>query len=301
MKDQAEKLREMIKKSTTSKNDISLKKRTNTTRVMAITSGKGGVGKTNFTINLAISLSKLGYKVVIFDADIGLANIDIILGVTPKHTIAEVLDGNKNITDIMTEGPNGLKIIAGGSGIAQLAQLNNEQLDILTAQLAKLEEYADFILIDTGAGLSDTVLNFVNVANEVILVTTPEPTSLTDGYAMIKTITSKGKHQKINLLVNRVEDNKEAKEVFNKLNMVTNRFLKINMENLGYLYKSDLVEDSVKNQKPFIILYPNSNISRKINGIALTIAGDENSKSNEIGFGKFISKFKTIFSKGGYF
>jgi len=297
MNDQAERLRQIISLNKSPKsNNLNTIKTLNKTRVFAITSGKGGVGKTNFTINLAISLSRLGHKIIVFDADIGLANIDIILGVIPKYTIANVISGEKDILDIMVDGPNGIKIIAGGSGIRELSNLSSEKLEHLTSQLSKLEEFADFILIDTGAGLSNTVLNFVNAAGEVILITTPEPTSLTDVYAMIKTLTITGKYNKLHVVINRVEDSKEANEVYEKLYNVTNRFLNIRIENLGYLYNSKLVGDSVKSQTPFIMLYPDSQISKKINGIAMKIAGNKE-VDNNVGINNFINKLRSLFVK----
>ena len=299
MSDQAERLRQLITKSNHSRTDNTIFKRTSATRVLAVTSGKGGVGKTNLTINLAISLSKLGYSVVVFDADIGLANIDVLLGVVPRFTISEVLNGNKDITEIMTKGPNGINIIAGGSGISELFEMDNNKREKLVNQLVKLEEYADYILIDTGAGISDTVISFVNAANEVILVTTPEPTSLTDAYAMLKALIIKGKHDRVQVIINRAADHKEADEVYNKLNMTANRFLKTKIDNLGYVLDSKLVTESVKNQCPFIVMYPNSQVSKKINYIALQIVGNKNLRGAQAGISTFIHKFKSFFIKEG--
>jgi len=297
MKDQAERLREIMKNSNNNSLNELENKKIEKTRILAITSGKGGVGKTNFTINLGISLSNLGYKVLIFDADIGLANVDIILGVIPRYTIADVINGNKGILDIITEGPNGIKVIAGGSGIKELASLDNNRLEKITLQLAKLENIADFILIDTGAGLSETVLSFVNAADEVILITTPEPTSLTDGYAMIKTLAINSRFSKIHVVINRAEDYNEATEVFEKLRKVASRFLKIRIENLGFVYDSKIVSDSVKSQNPFLVLFPNSAVSKKINGIALKILG--NSSDSSDGVKGFVNKLKNFFVKEG--
>lgn len=299
MNDQAERLRQLITKSDSTRIDDTPFKRTSVTRVLAVTSGKGGVGKTNLTINLAISLSNLGYSVVVFDADIGLANIDVLLGVVPRFTISEVLNGNRDITEIMTEGPNGIKIIAGGSGISELFEMDNSKREKLINQLVKLEKHADYILIDTGAGISDTVISFVNAANEVILVTTPEPTSLTDAYAMVKALNIKGKHDRLQVVINRAADYKEADEVYKKLNMAANRFLKTKIDKLGYVLDSKLVTESVKSQCPFIVMYPNSQVSKKINNIALQIVGNKNSDGDQMGIYTFIHKFKSFFIKEG--
>lgn len=300
MRDQAEKLRELIN----SKKIVDTKpgsiKRIGKTRVIAVTSGKGGVGKTNFTINLAISLSNLGYKIILIDADIGLANVDVALGIFPKYTIADVINGKKQITDIITEGPNGIKVIAGGSGKNELLYVDKGNLDYIVDQLMVLENYADFILIDTGAGLSNIVLSFVNAADEIILITTPEPTSLTDCYAMVKTLSNKGRVSNLKLIVNRSESSNEAKDVYQKISIVSQKFLKAKIEDLGFLYNSKIVAESVKKQMPFIVLHPNSEISYKINSIALKISGgyaDEDSNSQGLkGFGMRILRF---FDKGG--
>ncbi|MTI48010.1 MinD/ParA family protein [Sporosalibacterium faouarense] len=300
MRDQAERLRQIIlhnKTRDTKTNLDNTSQLINKSKVLSVTSGKGGVGKTNFAINLSISLSKLGYKVVVFDADIGLANIDVILGIIPKYTIADVLDGSKNILDIMTEGPNGIKIIAGGSGIKSLVNLDSQKLDILTRQLQQLDNYADYIIIDTGAGLSNTVLNFVNSSDEVILITTPEPTSLTDVYAMIKTLRTNGGHNKLSVVINKVENSDEADEVFNRLSRVSHKFLNTTIEKLGFVNDSKLVMQSVKNQDPFILLYPNSSISKKINSIALKISGNQDTEDDG-GIGNFVKRFRSLFSKG---
>ena len=192
MHDQAERLRQLLKNSKNSTQSNNLKKMTSNTRIIAVTSGKGGVGKTNFTINLAISLSNLGYSVIVIDADIGLANVDVLLGLTPKETLTSVLNQNKRITDIIIDGPNGVKIIAGGSGIYDMLQLDNNSLEYFKNQLLEIENQFDFVLIDTGAGISETVMGFVISANEVILITTPEPTSITDAYALIKALKIRG-------------------------------------------------------------------------------------------------------------
>ncbi|SHH26954.1 flagellar biosynthesis protein FlhG [Caloranaerobacter azorensis DSM 13643] len=294
MRDQAYRLRQMVSKYKNNRMKIENKPNSKT-RVLAITSGKGGVGKTNFTINLAISLNKLGYKTVIFDADIGLANVDIALGIMPKHTIVDVIKKEKDILEIITEGPCGLKIIAGGSALEELIDIKERELYELTSQLEKLSETADFILIDTGAGISKTVLSFIEAANEVILVTTPEPTSLTDAYALIKTlIISNYSYNKINLVVNKVDNYYEAKEVYEKLNRATKRFLNFELINLGYIQNSKLLVESVKLQKPITLLHPNSSFVKRINAIALKIVGNEDN-SNDNNFKNFIERFKNYF------
>lgn len=294
MYDQAEKLRQLLRKTENTNQKNSIQKRTNATRIMAVSSGKGGVGKTNFAINLAISLSNLGYSVLVMDADIGLANIDVLLGLLPKETITSVLSKNKRITDVITDGPNGIKIIAGGSGLYDMFQLDEDSLKYFMEQLLELENLFDFILIDTGAGISEIVMSFVMAAHEVILVTTPEPTSLTDVYALIKALRIKGCNNKLKLVINKVENSKEALSVFEKLSIASSKFLNTKIEILGYIQNSKQVEDAVKNQKPFINLYPNSTIAKNVNSIAIKIVGTSNESENS-NFKNFIGRFKSLF------
>lgn len=295
MHDQAEKLRQLLKNSKVSVRNNNFQKMTNNTRIIAVTSGKGGVGKTNFTINLAISLSNLRYSVIVIDADIGLANVDVLLGLTPKETITSVLNQNKKITDIMIDGPNGVKIIAGGSGIYDMLQLDNSSLEHFKNQLLEIEKQFDFVLIDTGAGLSETVMGFVISADEVILITTPEPTSITDAYALIKALKIKGyDDNKIHLVVNRAENSKEALEVFNKLYTVSKKFLGIELEDLGYIQNSKQVSEAVKKQHPFINLFPNSLVAKNVNDIAIKITGVPMQTENN-SFVNFVTRFKSFF------
>lgn len=296
--DQAENLRKLITKRKSmydSKKNLS----SDNTRVITVTSGKGGVGKTNFTINLALSLCKSGYKVAVLDADIGFANIDVMLGIMPKYTLIDVINGNKNILEIIEDGPYGLKIIPGGSGLDDIMRLDIDKLNLLTNQLIKLEQYIDIIIIDTGAGISNTVINFAGSSDEIILVITPEPTSLTDGYAMLKVINNKVKKDNIKIVVNRVKNERESIEVFNKLNNVSRRFLNLGLENLGYLYESKLVINSVKKQKPFILADPKSNISKKIDSIALDLINNKNITTNN-GLKGFLDNIKKLVNRGGY-
>jgi len=297
MRDQADKLRQLLLNKNLNNNTTTSNVKEKETRVIAITSGKGGVGKTNFTINLAISLSNLGYKIIVFDADIGLGNIDIVLGVVPRNNISSVINGTKDILDIMTDGPNGIKIIPGGSGVKDLNDLSEEKVDNMIKQFTKLEGYADFILIDTGAGLSNTVLSFVRAAEEIILVTTPEPTSLTDAYAMIKTLTVYEQCDNLKVIVNRAENAREADEIFEKLSRATNKFLNIKLENLGYILNSKLVVDSVKSQNPLLLMYPNSAVSSKINAIALKLMGSEKHSLKQHGIGMIMRKLTGIYNK----
>ncbi len=298
MNDQAQKLRDIINNlkrhniETISHQDKNNTMNEKDARVITITSGKGGVGKSNFTINLGLALRKQGYGVTILDADLGLANIDVIIGLIPKYSLAHVIRKEKSIEEVMVEGPQGIKIISGGSGLRELVNLTDEQLSHIIENLKMIGRDTDFILIDTGAGISNSVLSFVNATDEVILVTTPEPTSITDAYAMIKNIVAEEKEKRIRLLINRVENNQEGWDIFNKLNTAAQRFLNINLEQLGYLYDDVAVTKSVKSQRPFILNYPNSLVSQGIDSIASRIINEQASEVFEVsGFKKFISKF----------
>ena len=283
MTDQAYKLRELIHV-----NKSSQKKVSTDARIIAISSGKGGVGKTNFTVNIGIALTKLNKKVTIIDADLGLANIDIILGLVPKFTLTHVLKNQKNIEDIIMDGPDGIKIISGGSGVMDLVNLSAQELEALIKTFEYLNEDSDYILIDTGAGLNQSVLSFIQAAQELIVVVTSDPTSITDAYALIKNI--KSMNIPIKIVVNRVESNKEGHEVFHKLNSATTKFLSFEMENIGFIYEDPCVKKSVRNQVPFMIGFPNALASKGVELIANTLDHQKNYQQEEGGFSSFIKK-----------
>ena len=299
MSDQAQRLRDMInamKKQrmyeSTKEVEVELEmKEEEHARVITITSGKGGVGKTNFTINLGLALRKLGYRVTILDADLGLANIDVVVGLIPKYTLAHVIRNEKTIEEVIVEGPEGIKIVSGGSGLSELVNLSKEQLSNLIYSLKTLGKSADFLLVDTGAGINHSVMSFVHATNEIVLVTTPEPTSITDAYAMIKNIVSQDKDKKIRLLINRIENNQEGAAIFEKLNTASQRFLNISLEKLGYLYDDAIVSKSVKAQVPFICNYPNSLASQGVFAIASRITNETDEEIYQVGsFKRFMNK-----------
>ena len=301
MKDQAEKLREIINsiKTVKSEDDLSsnLSNKKDTSRVITVTSGKGGVGKTNFTVNLAIKFAQLGMRVVIIDADLGLSNVDVVMGKMSKYNLSDVINSNKDIVDILEEGPFGVKFISGGSGVQELIKLNKIQLVDLLMKLGKLDVEADIILIDTGAGLSDTVLSFVHAAREVILVTTPEPTSITDAYALIKTITHKDRNKIIKVVVNRAENPAEAFNILDKLNVVTEKFLGIKLYKLGYILNDSCVTKAVKSQSPFVLSYAKSEASKNLDEIAKTLMNNrEVTETSVSGIRMFINKLTNIFN-----
>jgi flagellar biosynthesis protein FlhG len=267
MRDQAEKLRVLAR---TIKHQVESEIRggPRRTRIIAVTSGKGGVGKTNFTINFALALMSYGQKVMVLDADLGLANIDVVLGINPQFNLYHVLKGEKAIQEIITTGPQGLQVIAGGSGIQEMANLRKWQVEQFVNKLEELEGMADILIIDTSAGLTKNVMSFVLAADEVIVITTPEPTAITDAYGLVKAMAARRKHGVINLVVNRVEDAEEADITASKFSVVAEKFLKLNIGHLGFILDDPLVTRAVKSQEPFYLKYPKSPAAHCIQKLA---------------------------------
>lgn len=268
--DQAERLRNIIKVNNQVPRPTEC-----AARVIAVTSGKGGVGKSNAAINLAVQLKKMGKRVIIFDADFGLANIEVMFGAMPKHTLADVIYERKDIREIITWGPMEIGFVSGGSGISGLSNLNGEQINYLVWNLAQLDFIADIIIVDTGAGIADTVLEFLVASGEVILVTTPEPTSITDSYSLLKALDMHPKFReqwtKIKVLSNRVLDDEEGRRLFSKLNMVVNRYLKLSIEFLGSVPQDDQLSRAVMQQNPVSIKNPSAKSSKAFERIAFRL------------------------------
>ncbi len=248
-------------------------------RVITVTSGKGGVGKSSISLNLAICISRMGKRVVLLDADFGLANIEVMLGVRPKANLADLMFRGKDLKDIIMDGPEGIKFISGGSGIQELARMNREQCIYLTKKLVELDELADVIIIDTGAGISDSVLEFVASSNEVLLIATPEPTSITDAYALLKALNRKSEFSKssttIKMIANRVRNEDEGRNVlYENMKNVVDRFLNISLEFLGSIPQDDQVSKAVMKQTPVTMCAPNSGASRAIEDMAKELLSD---------------------------
>ena len=256
MYDQAESLRNLVHQLRASQ--------VRNTRVITVTSGKGGVGKSNFTLNFAISLQNLGYKVLVFDADIGLANIDVLMGMTPKYNLYHLLKREKTIWEIVQKGCRDVEFIAGGSGFHDLLQLSEEQLQYFIEQVETMNGRFDFILFDTGAGLSKETLQFIVSAQEAIIVTTPEPTAITDAYALIKMVHSLGHRVQFKLVVNRTANMREGVSTANKIVMVAKQFLDLSVQTLGFIPDDAHVQKAVRQQVPFVHAYPNCPAARAI-------------------------------------
>ncbi len=281
--DQAANLRKLVLESS------SKHKRT---KSIAITSGKGGVGKTSLSVSLSIALAKGGSTVTLLDADLGLANINVILGIIPKYNLYHVIKGKKKLKEIVIEVPEGIKIIAGASGFHQLANLDPKQRATFIESVAELDS-DDFMIIDTGAGVSQNVLSFVIAADEVIVVTTPEPTAVTDAYGIIKSIASQSPDKIIKLIVNRVASVAEGKRVAQRIINIAGQFLNIKVENLGFIFDDVYVPKSVRNQKPFIVSYPKCKASTCVNIISDRISNRESDDQKGSGLSSF---FKNLFN-----
>lgn len=293
MGDQANKLREIVNKVNNDNIKTSIETLKTNAKVITVTSGKGGVGKTNVTVNLAISLSKLGYRVVVIDADLGLANIDVVLGTMPKYSLVDVIKNGKNVLDVLCTGPNKVKFISGGSGVEELTRLTQIELENFVRNIGLLDKIADIILIDTGAGISENVIKFVMAADDVVVITTPEPTATTDAYALIKAIGVRNKDKSIKLIINRTETAIEAQTAMQKLNNVSKKFLDVKLQFLGYVSNDPFVPRAVKQQKPFVLLYPECIASKNLTEIAKKIMKGSTSNVKNSGIKGFFNKFFT--------
>ena len=267
--DQAEQLRKLVKQGGSQQKNLA--------RVITVTSGKGGVGKSSISVNLAIELARMGKRVLIMDVDFGLANIEVMLGIRPEYNLADMRFRGKSLADIVIKGPEGIGFISGGSGIHELTSLTREQIVNLTMRLVELDEMADIVIIDTGAGIADAVLEFVSASTEVLLVATPEPTSITDAYALLKTLYRKSEfsaeNTRIKVIANRVTAQNECRELFEKINLVVKKFLKFGMEYLGDIPQDEQVSKAIIRQKPVVLSAPDSGAGKALRKLATKLAG----------------------------
>ena len=237
-------------------------------KTIAVASGKGGVGKTNVVANLAISMSKLGKQVMIVDADLGLSNVDTLLHLSPNHNIQHLLNGGLKLKDIIVEGPHGIQIIPASSGVQELLALDDYQRLKLLEEFDAYDEDIDVLLIDTAAGISENVAFFCNAAQEIIIVTSPEPTAITNTYALIKVLYTRYQERDFHLLVNSAKDADEAFDVFRRISLAAEKFLSISLDYLGYLPFDESVHSAVRAQKAFVDMFPRRIISKRIREIA---------------------------------
>ncbi len=247
-------------------------------RVISITSGKGGVGKTNVVVNLATALSKMGKKVLVLDADLGLANVDVLLGIVPKYNLSHVIMGEKKLSEIVIDAPSGFKILPASSGVEEFTNLTPEQRERLFSEFSELDGRFDFILIDTAAGISSNVIHFNLAASEVIVVMEPEPASFTDAYAIIKVLSVKYDVKDFRILVNNVSSEVEAEDTFERMKMVTEKFLNVRISFLGYIFHDPKLPRAVRDQKAVVEAFPYSKASKCFQGIARSLCGEPKGK-----------------------
>lgn len=274
--DQAEQLRNLIKANSHPQRPLA--------RVITVTSGKGGVGKSNTSINLAVQFRKMGQKVIILDADFGLANIEIMFGAVPKHNLSDLIYQGRNIKEVITWGPMDVGFISGGSGITGLSNLTLDSLRTIIQSLSQLDEIADIVIVDTGAGIADAVMEFLVASGEILLVTTPEPTSITDSYSLLKALSRHPQYvkeeTKIKLVANKVQRSGDGKILYEKLSAVAGKYLKTPMEYLGEVPEDAQLLKAVMQQKPVSMECPHAKSSSAYEQIAAKLMNKQMVENN---------------------
>jgi flagellar biosynthesis protein FlhG len=309
MEDQAEKLREIMKQKkapsalagstgkasnaqhkASSRNDAS--RREGNARIITITSGKGGVGKTNLSVNMALAFARIGKKVVVMDADLGLANVNVMLNMIPKYNLYHVIKKQKTIREILVETEYGISIVAGASGFSQIANMNDQERRDFIRELDTLSN-ADIIIIDTSAGVSSNVLDFIAAADDAIIVTTPEPTAITDAYGIIKIIASEYENfnMSLKLVVNRTKSAADAKKVADRMTNIAGQFLNLKVDYLGFIYDDQAVSHAVLRQKPFMVTDPKCNASICVQHLVERIDRNKDGVRESGGFGTMLRRF----------
>ena len=240
--------------------------------ILAITSGKGGVGKTSLTVNVAASLARSGHRVGILDADLGLGNVDVMLGLTPGSHLGDVLGGEKSLAEVLVPGPEGITVIPAGNGIRALTSLNSPQWQRLAEVVGEASECLDFLLIDTAPGVSDNVIGLTALTDRVVVVTSYEPTAIVDAYAVIKLLMSAGPEREVGIVVNAVRDAEQGELVFRQLSAAAVRFLGIKLRYYGFVIRDAAVGESVLEQRPVVARTPDSPAARCFRRLALRVA-----------------------------
>ncbi|MFP3916205.1 MinD/ParA family protein [Lysinibacillus telephonicus] len=285
MRDQAEKLRMKVLESQGALG-----------RSIAVVSGKGGVGKSNFSTNFAIELAKLGKKVVVLDMDIGMGNVHILIGKTARFSLMDYLEGSVSLEEAMYEGPYNLQYISGGSGLSSVVEWSKEMFDLLIDAFEELQKSYDYVLFDMGAGAANWSIDLLTSIDEIIVISTAEPTSITDAYSMMKYIHLKDQYKTFYLLCNRAYSKEEGQETLIRLKNTMQRFLSKNVNLLGSLPEDPVVRKAVREQVPFSISYPNASISKTLHEIVNHFVLHQTKEIHARN--TFLSKLKSIFSKG---
>lgn len=263
-------------------------------RTIAVTSGKGGVGKSNLSSNLGIAFAERGKRVVVFDADLGLANVDVILGARAPYTLQHVISGEKSLAEIVTSGPGGIGFVAGGSGVESLINLSGPQLERFLMEIEGLSSDTDVLIFDTGAGVDDSVMAFCEAADEAIVVATPDPASIADAYATIKTLYSRKPNAKIHVVMNMAPNHGVGEATFERLNSVAQQFLQKKLSHLGNVRQDSAVVDCVRKRKPFVVEAPGCNASQDVKSIAMRLLGHV-VENHSTSFGE---RLKSVFGLG---
>ena len=291
--DQAAKLRKLVREKKEEKEDVVKVETKKTAKILSVTSGKGGVGKTSLSVNIAASLGKEDLRVLLIDADLGLSNVEIMLGVTPSYTLKDVIKNGRAIEEVIINGPYNIDFISGGNGFLELAELSEIEREEILIKIHKLEELYDIIIIDTGAGISKNVTAFLTISDEIIVVTNSEPTALTDAYSIIKVITEEKLKQKIGLIINRVKNKNEYQQASDILINTAKKFLGEEIKSLGFVYEDPNVRKTIYKKTPFVIYYPNSVASDCVKEIISNLALKETGEKKSSMMDKFMRLFGT--------
>ncbi len=285
--DQASKLRQLIRQESD--------RPAHRARVLAVTSGKGGVGKSNISVSLSLAAASMGRDVVLIDCDLGLANVDVLLDLQVKHNLSHLLTGEASLNDVLVPAPGGLRVLPGAAGVSELADLKDGEQDILLGALDKLVQTTELIVLDTGAGISRRVVEFCLASGEVVVVTTPEPTAIADAYAMIKVLGQADPNLRVWLVVNMANSRSEAEQILDRITLLTRRFMGLEVQRAGYVLSDPRVPHAVRRRLPFSLAYPSCQAAICVSEVARTLGL---SRSREGGGEGFLRRMRAFVTAG---